>query len=161
MKNDELENLYKVYYTELYIYALSFCKDHYLAQDLVSETFFKALLSIEYNQEYIKYCLFRVCKNLYFDHLKKNKYLQHFDLNEDKLFVEDNTLDRIVQNEERRRVYYEVLKLPPSYKEIIILYYYCTFTLKEIATITSISEGTARVLLFRARRKLKGVLKEE
>lgn len=162
MKNDELEDLYKTYYAELYIYALSFCKDYHLAQDLVSETFFKALLSIENSQEYIKYWLFRVCKNLYLDHLRKNKYLHHVDdLNKDKLFIEDNTLDKIVQNEERRRVYYEVLKLPQSYKEIIILYYYCTLTLQEIATITSVSEGAARVLLFRARRKLKVVLKEE
>lgn len=76
MKSDELEILYKKYSAELYIYALSLCKDHHLAQDLVSETFYKALLSIESTEGYIKYWLFRVCKNLYLDYMKKNKHLQ-------------------------------------------------------------------------------------
>lgn len=161
VKNDEFEVLYKKYYTELYIYALSLCKNHHLAQDLVSDTFFKALLSIEDTQKYIKYWLFRVCKNLYLDYLKKNKYLQDMDENADKLFVQDNTLEKIVLNEQRRKVYYEILKLQPTYKEAITLYYYCDFSLQEIADIVGISQGAARTLLFRARRKLKEVLEEE
>ncbi|WP_315118403.1 RNA polymerase sigma factor [uncultured Clostridium sp.] len=161
MKNDEFEVLYEKYSTELYIYALSLCKDHHLSQDLVSETFFKSLLFIESSQCYIKYWLFRVCKNLYLDHLKKNKYLHNVEVNLDKLLVEDNTLDKVILNEERKRIYYEILKLQPSYKEIIILYYYCDFSLKEISLMVGISQGAARTLLFRARRKIKDGLEEE
>lgn len=161
MKNDEFENLYSKYSTELFIYALSLCKDHYLSQDLVGETFFKALLSIENEQVYIKYWLFRVCKNLYLDHLRKSKSLQNTEVNLDKLLVEDNTLDKIILNEDRRRIYYEILKLQPSYKEIITLYYYCDYTLQEISSMVGISQGAARTLLFRARKKLKLFLKEE
>jgi RNA polymerase sigma factor (sigma-70 family) len=161
VKNDEFEVLYKKYSTELYIYALSLCKDHHLSQDLVGETFFKALLSIESSQGYIKYWLFRVCKNLYLDHLRKNKYLQNVEVNIDELLVEDNTLDKIILNEQRRGIYYEILKLQSSYKEIITLYYYCNFTLQEISSMIGISQGAARTLLFRARKKLKEVLGEE
>jgi RNA polymerase sigma-70 factor (ECF subfamily) len=161
VKNDEFEVLYKKYSAELYIYALSLCKDHHLSQDLVSETFFKALLSIECSPGYIKYWLFRVCKNLYLDHLRKNKYLQDIEISINKLLIEDNTLDKIILNEQRRKVYYEILKLQTSYKEIITLYYYCNFTLKEISSIVEISQGAARTLLFRARKKLKEVLEEE
>lgn len=161
MKNDEFEIIYKKYSAELYIYALSLCKNHHLSQDLVSETFFKALLSIVDSPGHIKYWLFRVCKNLYLDYLRKNKYLQDIEIDVDELFVEDSTLDKIILNEQRRSVYYEILKLQPSYKEIITLYYYCNFSLKEIAAIIGISQGTARTLLFRARKKLKVVLEEE
>jgi RNA polymerase sigma factor (sigma-70 family) len=161
VKNNELENLYNKYSTELYIYALSLCKDHYLSQDLVSETFYKALLSIENMQEYIKYWLFRVCKNQYLDYLRKNKSLQDVEINFDELSVEDNTLEKFMINEERRRIYYEILKLQPSYKEIITLYYYCDFSLQEIAAMVGISQGAARTLLFRARKKLKIYLEEE
>ncbi|MGY0372289.1 RNA polymerase sigma factor [Clostridium sp. JNZ J1-5] len=161
MKNDEFEIIYKKYSAELYIYVLSLCKNHHLSQDLVSETFFKALLSIVDSPGHIKYWLFRVCKNLYLDHLRKNKYLQDIEIDLDKLFVEDSTLDKIILNEQRRSVYYEILKLQPSYKEIITLYYYCNFSLKEIAAIIGISQGAARTLLFRARKKLKVVLEGE
>jgi RNA polymerase sigma-70 factor (ECF subfamily) len=161
VKNDEFEILYKKYSAEIYIYALSLCKDHHLSQDLVSETFFKALLSIESSQEYIKFWLFRVCKNLYLDNLRKNKHLQDMDVNRANLLIEDNTLDSIIHNEQRRRIYYEIIKLQPSYKEIITLYYYCNFSLSEISSMVGISQGAARTLLFRARKKLKLVLEEE
>ena len=161
VKNDEFEVLYNKYSAELYIYALSLCKDHHLSQDLASETFFKALLSIEDSQDYIKYWLFRVCKNLYLDYLRKNKCLQDIEINANKLLVEDNTLDKIILSEQRRRIYYEILKLQTSYKEVITLYYYCNFTLQEISSIVGISQGAARTLLFRARKKLKTVLEEE
>lgn len=77
------------------------------------------------------------------------------------IFQEDTTLDKIIKSEERKKVYCEVLKLQQSYKEIIILYYYCSLSLKEIGVIVGISEGAARTLLFRARKKLKESLKEE
>ncbi|MGH4124219.1 MAG: RNA polymerase sigma factor [Clostridium sp.] len=161
MKNDEFEILYNRYSTELYIYAISLCKDHNLSQDLVSETFCKALLSIDSSTKYIKFWMFRVCKNLYLDYLRKNKYLQDIDINFNKLLVEENALEKIILSEERRRIYYEVLKLQPSYKEIITLYYYCDLSLQEISSIVGISQGSARTLLFRARKKLKVFLEEE
>lgn len=161
VKNDELEILYNKYSKELYIYALALCKDHHLSQDLVSETFFKALLSMENSQVYIKYWLFRVCRNLYLDYLKKNKHIQDIQANINILSIEDNTLDKIILNEDRRRIYYEILNLQPSYKEVITLYYYCNFTLREISSIVGISQGAARTLLFRTRKKLKDVLEGE
>lgn len=161
MKNDEFEIIYSKHYSEIYVYALSLCKNHDLAQDLVSETFYKALLSLKESNDHLKYWLFRVCKNLYLDYLKKNKHLQQIDKHTDKLVVEERTLDKIILNEERKKVYYEVLKLQPSYKEIIILYYYCGFSLKEIAPLINSSEGAARTLLFRGRKALKRGLKED
>lgn len=104
VRKDELELLYNKYSKELYIYALSLCKDHHLSQDLVSETFFKAMLSMESRGEYIKYWLFRVCKNLYLDYLKKNKCLQDIESNMNKLLVEDTTLDKIILNEDKRKI---------------------------------------------------------
>jgi len=161
VNNDDLEFLYNKYNRDLYIYALSLCKDHHLSQDLVSETFFKALLSLDIGEGYIKYWLFRVCKNLYLDYLKKNSRLEDMESSVNKLAIEDSTLDKIILNEDRRRIYFEVLSLQPSYKEIVILFYYCNLSLKEISSITGISQGAARTLLFRARKKLKEFLEED
>lgn len=119
------------------------------------------MLSIDIGEGYIKYWFFRVCKNLYLDYLKKNSRLEDMESSANKLFIEDNTLDKIILNEERRRIYFEVLSLQPSHKEIVILFYYCNLSLKEISSITGISQGAARTLLFRARKKLKEFLEED
>ena len=160
MINNQLEELYIKYYRELYLYALSLCKSHYQAEDLVSETFFKALLSLDEDKPYIKYWLFRVCKNLFLDNAKKSKESSDTDSLEIMLSTEKTPLENIIDNEERKQLYILVMKLRPSYREIIMLYYYCDFTLKEIATTTGLTEGAAKTILFRARKKLKTALED-
>lgn len=161
MKNIKLEEIYRKHHIELYLYALSLCQNHHYAQDLVSETFYKALLSLDHNKDYIKFWLFRVCKNIFLDHVRKNKY--HVDIHnlEEVLSDKESPLDKLINNEERKQLYYNVLKLPYPSREAIILYYYCNFSLREIAKAIHISEGAAKTLLFRARQKLKTELKEE
>ena len=161
LKNNQLEEIYAKYHTEVYLYALSFCQNHYQAQDLVSDTFYKAMLALDESKDYIKFWLFRVCKNLYLDSVRKNRSNQSIDNYEHLLSNEETSLDKVINNEERIRVYYQVLKLPPSYKEIITLYYYCDFSLREISSTIDISEGAAKTLLFRARRRLKIALEAE
>lgn len=52
-------------------------------------------------------------------------------------------------------------KLPKKYSAVIHLYYYEDMTAKEIAKALNIGEGNVRMLLTRARRKLKAILEKE
>lgn len=161
MINDVLEQLYIKYHRELYLYAFSLCKDYHLAQDLTSDTFFKAMLSLDENTSYIKYWLFRVCKNLFIDYVRKDKELSDTDRLEDILMSEETPLDKIIGSEEKKKLYQQVISLRPSYREILILYYYCDFSLKEITETMGLTEGAAKTLLHRARKKLKTQLEVE
>lgn len=161
MINDQLEKLYIKYYRKLYLYAFSLCKNYHLAQDLTSDTFFKAYLSLDNDVEYFKYWIFRVCKNLYLDFLKKQKEYSSETGLENILFSNETPLDKIIESEEKRYLYNLVINLQESYREILILYYYCGFSIKEISISRDITEGAAKTILFRARRKLKIVLEGE
>ena len=48
--------------------------------------------------------------------------------------------------------------LPAEFREVVILYYYERFTVKEIAQILEVSVGTVKSRLSRAREKLKLLL---
>jgi RNA polymerase sigma factor (sigma-70 family) len=159
--NDQLEKLYIKYYRELYLYAFSLCKNHHLAQDLTSDTFFKAYLSLDDDVEYFKYWIFRVCKNLYFDFLRKEKEYSSENKLEDIIFNNETPLDKIIESEEKKRLYSLVINLRESYREILILYYYCGFSIEEISKSRDITESAAKTLLFRARKKLKNALEGE
>lgn len=78
MTKNSLEKLYRQYANEVYLYAFSLCKNHHDAQELVSDTFFKALISLKQEEEKFKYWLFRVCKNSWLDGIKKKKFLGSF-----------------------------------------------------------------------------------
>jgi len=159
--NDQLEKSYIKYYRELYLYAFSLCKNHHLAQDLTSDTFFKAYLSLDDDVEYFKYWIFRVCKNLYFDFLRKEKEYSSENKLENIIFNNETPLDKIIESEEKKRLYSLVINLRESYREILILYYYCGFSIEEISKSRDITESAAKTLLFRARKKLKNALEGE
>lgn len=158
MKNDQLEQVYISYHRELYIYSLSLCRNHHQAQDLSSETFYKALLSLDEEVPHIKYWLFRVCRNLFLDDARRSRKYQDGEHMDFVLDTGMTPLDTLVDNDERKQLYRQVLELRPSYRELIVLYYYCGFSLKEIAHTLEMTEGTARTILFRARKKLKSAL---
>jgi RNA polymerase sigma-70 factor (ECF subfamily) len=52
-----------------------------------------------------------------------------------------------------------VAKLPPSFKEVILLHYYQGFGIAEIAAMLELPEGTISSRLSRARKKLEVLLK--
>jgi len=66
--------------------------------------------------------------------------------------------ERVVRKDESRLIFDEVISLPPSYKEVIILYYYQGLDTKEISEALNIAEGTVRSRLYRAREMLKSKL---
>lgn len=162
MVTDELEKLYIKYHRELLLYAFSLCKDYHMAEDLVSDTFFKAMVSFDVKSSYIKFWLFRVCKNLFVDEVRNDKrFINYQEFNDNILSSEETPLDRLIGNEENKQLYRMVMDLRPSYREIIILFYYCDMSLKEIAQATGLNDNNVRVLLFRARKKLKILLEGE
>ena len=152
--NDQMEKLYIKYQKELYLYAFSLCKDYHLAQDLTSDTFYKAYLSLD-DVSYFKYWLFRVCKNLYLDFFKQHREYSSANIIENTLSNNETPLDKIIQSEESKSLYNLIINLNESYKEILILYYFCGFSLKEISKSQNTTEGAAKTMLFRARKKLK------
>ena len=158
--NDQMEKLYIKYHRELYLYAFSLCKNHHLAQDLTSDTFFKAYLSLD-DVSYFKYWLFRVCKNLYLDFLRSNREYSSENIIENTLSNNETPLDKIIESEDKKYLYNLIINLNESYKEILILYYFCGFSLREISKSKNTTEGASKTMLFRARRKLKKEMEGE
>lgn len=157
LTKDVWEEIYQKYYQDLYIYSLALCRDHHLAQDLSSDAFFKAYLSLDDDTEHFKYWLFRVCRNLYLDHLRKNRKLV-FDEPAEPLVTAPGPMEALISSEEHRRLYQSILKLPPAHREVLILFYYSGLSLQEISRIRGTTSGNAKVQLHRARLKLKSRL---
>ncbi len=161
MKGDLLEELYSRYYNEVYLYAYSLCKSHHMAQELCSDTFFKALISCDEETPSMKYWLMRVCKNCYID-LWRKAQKRNAPLIEEMLPAGDSDpLEHILQKETQKTLYKAILQLPESSREVILLFYFQGLNGKQIAAITGRSPGAVRTLLYRAKIQLKDLLKEE
>lgn len=155
MEPKTLEGLYQRYAGELYLYAFSLCQDRAQAQDLVSEAFCRALLSLDGAEESWRGWLYRVCRNLWLDGLRRRKYLTGEPPDPERLAAEGDLLEDLIREETRRTVYRAVQALSPTDREVVTLYYYGELSLKEVGAAMGITPGAARTLLCRARKKLK------
>lgn len=157
MKKEALENLFRKYYNEAKLYVVTLCHDLSLAEDIVSDSFYKAFTKIDEEKESFKFWLFKVCRNAYFDYLKRTRRLTELN---DNLGRDDDLAARIIRNEEYQSLYRAISLLKPNYREIILLYYFDELTVSEIAGITEQSVENVKVQMYRARMKLKDILED-
>lgn len=161
MDSDGIKELYNKYSRQVYIYAFSLCKNRHFAEDLMQEAFVKAMLSLECSHGNVQAWLFRVCRNLWIDHVRKSKHLSNIEI--DNIQIEDSSsgfLDDIIRTEEALKMYRTIISMSHSLSEVLILYYYLELPQNKIAEILSMSNGAVRTLLYRARNKLKTIVEE-
>ena len=102
-----------------------------------------------------KFWLFKVCRNYYFDTLRKNKRLESIS---DDMPSCDSLVEDVIQKEEYRALYKAISLLKDDYQEVVRLYYFDSMSVKEIASIVGQSTDNVKIQLYRARLKLKELL---
>ena len=160
MKHDEIEQIYRKHSNEVYLYALALCKDHFVAEELASETFYKALISLDISKTSVKYWLLHVCKNLFIDLCRKKKKVP-LPLFEEIVSDKQSPLDTILRNEERVSLYRALLLLQPIDREMLTMFYFLDCDIAKIASHLGRTTGATKTGLSRARARLKKLLEEE
>ena len=159
-ENDVLEQLYCRYYGPTLLYTLSLCGNASLAEDIVSDAFVKAYLSLPNETPSFRFWLLRVCKNLWIDHLRREK---HSAGSESLPFLTDPTTPEALylQEERSRALWQAIAALSPSDREIVTLHYFSGLSLQEIAQLTGNSYPAVRQRMTRLRHTLKQHLEEQ
>ena len=160
MDQEILEALYRRHYSAAILYCMSLCGDEHLAQDLVSDAFVKAYLSLPDDTPSFQYWLLKVCKNLWIDHLRRQKF-----------FTSAEPLDQLadpvtpetayIQDQERRALWTAIRSLEPPDRELVTLHYFSARPLTQIAPLLGNSHTAVRQQLSRLRRILKQRMEEQ
>lgn len=158
--NQILLKLYSLYQKELYLYSL--CGDRHLAEDLLHETFLKALLALPDGHGNMRAWLYMVARNLFYNQQKKKS--REILMDEQMYPLEEKTEkglpEKIFEEEDRRMLYQAIRRLDIKKREIIQMQYFGGMTQKEIAAVLHITLENVRVLAYRARKELKKYLEE-
>lgn len=151
-------------YTSIYLIV----KDRYVAEDLLQETFIKALNTIKgnrYNEEgkFLPW-ISRIAHNLAIDHFRKNKRHPEIVLEEgSRLFDSMQFVDESFETAQaikdtRQRLRTLVKELPVEQKQVLIMRHYLQMSFQEIAERTGVSINTAlgrmRYALLNLRKKM-------
>jgi RNA polymerase sigma-70 factor (ECF subfamily) len=152
--------LYNRYYSAALLYLTAMCSDAELAKDIVADAFVKAYISLPQEIPSFQFWLFRVCKNLWIDHLRK----QHKLLSEEHLLtVADHQTpeSRYLDNERYRCLWLGISSLPPIDREIVTLHYFSNLPLTDVARLVGKSYPAVRQRLSRLRQILKQRMEEQ
>ena len=70
-------------------------------------------------------------------------------------------IESIIRKEEYRSLYRAIELLPDTQREAVLLFYFWGLPIKTIAEVTGKSETNTKVLLCRARERLRKIMEEE
>ena len=152
----EFEEIYATYFSDVYMYIRRLSRDEHLAEEITSETFFKAISSIEsFRGECdIRVWLCQIAKNCYFTYLKKT---QRIDSIEDIEIAEqsENFEERFFQKDAAMQIQKVLHDIPDPYKEVFMWRVFAEMSFKQIGQIFHKSENWACVTYHRARKMIK------
>ena len=120
-----LEETYQKFQKELYLYLFSLCQNRQLTEDLLQETFLKALLSLSDSHGNIRAWLYAVARNLFYNHQKKAKKEVLSEDISDAQLTED-ILDQILQEEKLKNLYDGIRKAGKPETGSIAASVFCT-----------------------------------
>lgn len=153
------EELYLLYFDDVYRFLLRLTGNQELAEELTAETFFKALKSVEQFRDEcsVRVWLCQIAKNSYYTHLRKQKRLTDSSAL-DTLTDSDNTLERLTDQEDVEQIQQALDALPPPYQEVFRLRVYGELPFRKIGRRFGKSEHWACVTYHRAKEKIQDAI---
>ena len=152
------DEIYEKFYPELIHWCCRACQDQALAEDLVQETFLRALQNADtiedLNLSQCRAWLYRTMKNLLYDRYRRTvleaEHLQQPD-------EETAYWDQGIQQIENELI---LQKLTPEDRMLFTLRYMEGYNASEISEMLSMPPGTIRAKLSRCRKLLKNMMEE-
>ena len=160
MKPDIIDQLFSQYYNYALLYSVSLCRNRTVAEDIVSNAFFKALSMSDDSIREFKPWLLTVCRNEYISICRKEKRFTGEDVPETLADDREEVVESIIRREEYRALYRAIDLLPEAQREVVMLFYFSGLPIKNVAEVTGKSETNTKVLLCRAREKLRTLMEE-
>lgn len=172
--NKAIEKLFKEYNQQVYYSALLIVKNEELAKDITQETFItviKKIRELEFPEAFPSW-IKKVAHSKCSDYYKKKEVVHEttvstdeddeFDIFEsieedDSEFIPDQSLDK----EDLKRIILDILnELPDVQRSAIFMRYYEEMSVKEIAEIQGVSEGTVMSRLNYGRKAIAKAVEE-
>ena len=174
----EFEQVYRLYFHDVYKYALSLSRDEHMAEEITQETFFKALESLDRFdgrcKVYVWLC--QIAKNTYFTMRKREQRTTLFSSEETDGWSDGALLgmqvaggqsvgiqstggesieQKLIEEESSMEIHRVLHRLPEPYKEVFSLRTFGELSFKQIGDLFGKTESWARVTYHRAKMQLK------
>ena len=158
--------LLNTYWKDVYRFQFSKTNDEDEAEDITIKTFAKAFDKIStFNDDYkFKTWLISISKNIYIDHLRKQKTVTVSLSKDDHAYKikddEPSPVDKLIIEQNLAQLLAYIKQLKPHYQQIINLRFFQEMSYKEIANTTGEPMNNVKVKLLRAKKLLAEIIKK-
>ncbi len=160
----EFDQIYSTYFKSVYLYAMQLSGNKHIAEEITSDTFYKAIHSIDKFRGDcdMRVWLCQIAKNTYYSYLKKNKkVLSMEETNLRDSPSSDTPVDVLISNLEKAQIIRKILHdIPDPYKEVFMWRVFGELSFKEIGNLYDKTNNWACVTYHRARRIIQSRLEE-
>lgn len=151
----DFETIYHLYFEDVYRYIRKLSGSGQIAEEITSETFFKAIQTIDsFRGECdLRVWLCQIAKNCYFT--QQAKAQRNSQLEDWAIAVSANTPEQtLLQKEEAMRIRKILHNIPDPYKEVFLWRVFAELSFHQIGSIFQKSENWACVTYHRARKMI-------
>ncbi len=160
----DFEKLYNTYFNDVYLYIRRLSGDEHIAEEVTSETFFKAMHSIgSFRGDCdVRVWLCQIAKNCYYTHIKRAGKHQWADFDGLQSIPDSapGLTERLIRKEEVQRIQRVLHHVSEPYKEVFMWRVFAQLSFKQIGSIFGKTENWACVTYHRARKMIIGRLEE-
>lgn len=155
----EFDEIYKTYFNDVYLYLKKLSGNESIAEEITSETFFKAMRSLDRFRGGcdIRVWLCQIAKNSYYTYLQKHNKLADLESLEDIPISEqsDSIEESLIAQDQAMRIHTHLHNLAEPYKEVFMLRVFGELSFSQIGQVFGKTENWACVTYHRARNKIK------
>ncbi len=160
----ELEQIYRAYFKSIYHYVWRLSGDEHIAEEIASETFFKAVNSIDSFRGgcTMRVWLCQIAKNTYYSYLKRNKRVSSVDEPDLQSIAAANAPidEQLSEREDARQIRKILHDISEPYKEVFMWRVFGELSFKEIGELYGKSDNWACVTYHRAGKMIRRRLEE-
>ena len=154
----EFEGIYRAYFSDVFHYIRRLSGDEQLAEEITSETFFRAMRSIHRFRGDcdIRVWLCQIAKNCYFSYRKREKRtgrvenIEHLDVPAQ----EDTVEEQLIRRDDAAQLQKLLHGMPEPYREVFMWRVFAELSFRQIAQIFGKTENWACVTYHRARKMI-------
>lgn len=158
------EELYRNYFGDVYRYIRRLSGDDHIAEEITSETFFKAMHAMDgfRGDCDVRVWLCQIAKNCYNTYLKKQSRTESLDTEPWQSVSDggDSPSEQVTDRDEAMRIQRILHEIPEPYKEVFMWRVYAEMSFGQIARVFGKTENWACVVYHRARKMIKERLEE-
>ena len=159
MSAPDFEKIYTEYFSDVYKYVLSLCRNEATAEEITQETFFKAMPHIDkFNGTCKLYvCFAKLQKILTLSYCKAKTIVPEMETvtTAPALDVETDCLDR----EDAKKIHILLHNLNEPYKEVFMLRVFGELPFSQIGELFGKTDSWARLIFYRAKKQLQEAMK--